>query len=133
MPYPFSKADVGDSPTRTIPDAEKNDIAAERNQSFEQDRLAEKRQGFKEAALSRIALAVPEWDTFEEVKLIASMWNMLGGTPTASQMLAKNIYVYAKTSIAKLNGLAAVDMLTVDPSADLPFSVADPTDTGWPT
>ena len=81
------------------------------------------RQAFKNEALSRIAASVPEWDSFEFVTRLASIWNMFGNAPNAAQTLARDIYFYTRdTAIPRVNSApdqAALD--AIDPTAADPF------------
>lgn len=77
---------------------------------------------YKNEGLRRIKLQISEWDTFDKVAFIASIWNMLG-TANAKQVLARNIYVYVKgTAIPNIN--AQTDIVSVQ-AIDV---VGDP---GW--
>lgn len=90
-----------------------------------------KRDNFKSEGVKRIAAQVPEWNSFESIALLASVWNMLDNTSaTTAQTLAKGIYLYVKnTALPKLAAVstqAALD--TIDPSAADPFGDGTP----WP-
>ena len=78
---------------------------------------------YKNEGIRRIGVEVAEWNTFETVKFVASIWNMLG-TPNVKQTKAKNIYMYMKnTAIPDVNALTMVqDVQAID--------VAN--DTNWP-
>ncbi len=89
-----------------------------------------RRQEFISEGITRITTSVPEWDTFERVALIASIFNMFGNPPNAAQNLAKDIYLFVKnTALPKLTLLTLVQLQAVSPTA------ADPFDDGtlWPT
>lgn len=63
---------------------------------------------YKAEGVRRIGLQVAEWDNFETVTFVASIWNMLG-TPSAAQSKAKDIYVYVKgTAIPNVNSQTSV-------------------------
>ena len=54
----------------------------------------------KAEAVSRIAAQVPEWDTWETVRFVVSIANMLDlGSMNAAQTLAKDIYLYGKNTV----------------------------------
>ena len=78
---------------------------------------------YKAEGVRRIGLQIPEWNTFERIAFLASIWNMLR-TPTATQIKAKDIYLYVKdTAIPDVNSKINVsDVLTIDVA----------TDPGWP-
>ena len=87
------------------------------------------RRRFLEEGVTRIAAQVPEWDSFERVALLASVWNMLG-PPNAAQALAKDIYLYVRdTALAKLDPLTLTELQAIDPSAADPFGDGS----FWPT
>lgn len=66
---------------------------------------------YKDEAVKRISTQVTAWNSLEDVRLIASVWNMLG-TPNAAQTKAKDIYLYVKnTAIPNVN--AQVDIASV--------------------
>lgn len=68
-------------------------------------------QEYKLEGLRLIGTQVPEWNSFDVVAFIASIWNMLG-TSNAQQAQAKDIYVYVKnTAIPNVN--AQVDIASV--------------------
>lgn len=82
-------------------------------------------------AVRRISQAEPEWNTYERIEFIASIWNLFGGTPTASQVLAKDIYVFARDTI--LPAIAVADeaaLAAIDPAASEPMGPGNGT---WPT
>ncbi len=91
---------------------------------------AAKREEFKAEALVRIAAQVPEWNDYEWVARLATLWTRLGAAPV-DQELAKDIYLYAKnTAIPRVNSAvdeAALD--AIDPTAADPFGDGTP----WPT
>ncbi len=63
---------------------------------------------YKTEGVRRIGLQVAEWNNYETVKLIASIWNMMG-TPNAPQTTAKDIYVYVRdTAIPNVNALTTI-------------------------
>ncbi len=91
----------------------------------------EKRDAFIAEGVTRITASVPEWNDFERIALLASVWNMLdGASATAAQDLAKDIYLYVKiTALPKLAPLTLTQLQLVDPSAADPFGDGTP----WPT
>lgn len=92
----------------------------------------------KQEAIVRISAQVPEWDSEQIIRVIASFWNMLGA-PNASQDLARDIYVYLTDSSPAAGALAKADTLTpaevalVVPTDASPFAVVDGAFPGWPT
>ncbi len=88
--------------------------------------------------VARIAAAVPEWDSLKKVKLIASLWNMLGA-PNASQALARDIYLYvtspdpAAGALAKIATLDRTELGQVVATDAAPFAAVDGAFPGWPT
>jgi len=78
----------------------------------------------KHEAIRRIQLQVPEWETHDEIRLLASIWNMLG-TPNAAQTNAKNIYVYVKnTVIPDINSRTSVsDIENINVETDYAWPV----------
>lgn len=78
---------------------------------------------YKVEGVRLIGLQVPEWNTFDRVAFIASVWNMLG-TPNTEQTLAKDIYVYVKnTAIPNVN--VQTDVASVQ-------AIDVVNDTNWP-
>lgn len=77
----------------------------------------------KGEALRRIQLQVPEWDTYDKVYFLASIWSMLG-SPTAAQTSAKDIYVYARSTVIP-NVIAQTSVSAVQ-------AVDVQNDPGWP-
>ena len=70
-----------------------------------------KRAAYRTEGVKRISLQVSEWNTYDRVAFVASIWNMLGN-PSAAQTGAKDIYVYVKnTAIPNVN--AQVDVASV--------------------
>lgn len=78
---------------------------------------------YKTEGINRIRGEIAEWDSFEVVGFLASIWNMLG-TPNASQNLAKNIFVYTKNT-----AIPAVKALTTVAAVQAVDVVNDP---NWP-
>ena len=78
-----------------------------------------KRLEYAMEARGRIADQVSEWDSLEKIKLVASIWNMLG-TPNASQTLARDIYIYLTgTAIPNVNAQVDIaSVLAIDPLTD---------------
>lgn len=77
----------------------------------------QKIEEYKTEGIKRIGLQVVEWNSFNIVALLASIWNMLG-PPSAAQTQAKDIYVYVKnTAIPYINSIdtgdQAADILTI--------------------
>ena len=71
--------------------------------------------------VTRITAEVPEWDSFERIALLASVWNMLGA-PNSAQALARDIYLYVKTTVLpKLAPLDLAGLQAIDPTAADPF------------
>ncbi len=66
---------------------------------------------YKSEGVRRIGLQVSEWNTYDRIAFVASIWNMLG-TPSAPQTLARDIYVYVK-NIAIPNVNTQVDIASV--------------------
>ncbi len=89
--------------------------------------LAEVKQAkineYKREGVRRIGLQVLEWGNYETIRLLASMWNMLG-SPNTAQSNSKDIYLYVKnTAIPDVNAqttIAAVQAIDVE------------NDPGWP-
>ena len=79
--------------------------------------------------VARIAVQVPEWDSLERVRLLASIFNMLG-PPNAAQTLARDIFLYVRDTalpkIATVTTQAGLD--AIDPPAADPFGDGTP----WP-
>ncbi len=66
--------------------------------SFERSK-ANKRTAFISEGIKRITVQVPEWDNYERVALLASVWNMLdGASATTAQSMAEDIYLYVKNT-----------------------------------
>ena len=74
---------------------------------------------YKTEAIARISTYMPDWDDIERVKFIASIWNMLG-SPNASQVSAKNIYLYVKdVAIPTINTMVTIaEVQAVDVAID---------------
>ena len=90
-----------------------------------------KRHGFKAEGVKRIAAQVPEWNSFERVALLASVWNMLdSASANAAQDQAKDIYLYVKnTALPKLAAVTTQSALdAIDPTVADPFGDGTP----WP-
>ena len=88
------------------------------------------RQAFIDEGILRIAAQVPEWDSFERVALLASVWNMFGGPPNAAQALARDIYLYVRDiALPRLGPLTLAQLQAADPTAADPFGGG----TLWPT
>ncbi len=71
----------------------------------------------------RIALQVPEWDTLDIVKVVASIWPQLNNH-TAAQLAAKDTYVFVKNTVrSTINGMTDITAIQ---------ALDAPTDTHWP-
>ena len=88
-----------------------------------QDRAA-KYEEVKAYALVGITAAVAEWDTWEDVKFLASLGPLLNwGSATAGQTLAKDIALYAKNKLSLARTGPIDQVRAYDPA----------TDVSWPT
>lgn len=92
----------------------------------------EKIRAIQVEGLRRIQLQEPEWDMFDEVHLIASIWNLFSASSysapsdpasaTPEQLMAKDIYVHAKSRITAARTATREQLNAYDPA----------TDPGWP-
>ncbi len=95
------------------------------------DLKRDKKAEFKREGVARISAVIPEWDDFDRIALLASVWNMFGNPANAAQTLAKDIYLYVKgTALPKLAALTTqTELDAVDPAAVDPFGDGSL----WPT
>ena len=78
----------------------------------------------KREAISRIEIGVPALNTFAMVQLMGELWPALNTAALGPEMiLAKDIYVYAKSRIAQANSATQAQLDAYDATND----------TGWPT
>ncbi len=89
------------------------------------------RKQFIEEGIIRISAQVSAWDTFQTIRVIASIWSRLG-PPNAAELLARDIYLYVlNDAIPRVdNMMTEAELATVDPTLADPFG--DATDQ-WPT
>lgn len=88
---------------------------------------------FRREAVRRIAQQVPDWDTLDTIKTVAGLWaSHLAANATASQRVAKNIYLYVRDTVPG-RVAAALDEAELDA---IDSTAADPFGDGtapWPT
>jgi|TARA_Y100000310_G_C20613418_1_gene779263 hypothetical protein len=71
----------------------------------------EKKGEYIEEAVRRIALRVPEWDSYKDIRRVAVTWGQMIN-PTADQIAAKDIYVYIKnTAFANVDVQATPELV----------------------
>ena len=91
-----------------------------------------KRQEFKAETVTRMAIQVPAWNSFERIEFLISIANLLDiASITTAQALARDILLYTKnTAIPKINAMAThAEVAAVDPTLADPFGDG----TVWPT
>lgn len=98
------------------------------------DKKTALRKAFVKEGVARISVAVPEWDSFEKIKLIASLWNLLvGANATAAQVLARDIYLFVRDdALTRIGALTDATIDLVAPTVAKPFELAEPGAPGWP-
>ena len=82
--------------------------------------------------VTRIAAQVPDWDSLETIKTVAGLWaSHLATNATASQLKAKDIYLYVRDTVPpKLAAVATqAELDAIDPTAADPFGDG----TAWPS
>ena len=114
-------------------EAEQTALETERTAAVETQARAALKDGFIDEGLARIAAAVPDWDTLDKVEFVRSIWPALQPHATPAWTLARDIYVYARASIAKLNALNAAELALVVATDPAPFGPVEGADPGWPT
>ena len=90
------------------------------------------RQEFIDEGIVRIAAEVPEWNDFNTIGFIASIWNMLDtASASPAQNKAKDIYLFVKdTAIPAIVAMTTqAELDAVDPAAAEPFGAGQP---AWP-
>ncbi len=113
--------------------AEESARQAESNLNLLEGTRASLKAEFLTEGVRRIGLQVSEWNSFERVALLASVWNMFGAAPNAQQAAARDIFLYLRdTVLPKLGGLTLAELQQIDAAAAQPFAAVDSADSGWP-
>jgi len=80
------------------------------------------RRKFRTEAVRRVALVIPEWDSYEIIKVMLGAWPAIQATASPDMVSAKNIVAWVRaTAVPKLNGLSPAQLRAITVADDDPF------------